>query len=68
MAKKYWVNPPTGTPVGYSTREAAAKAAKSIRGAEVSTRKGPTRTLKALSALLRLGTNKPTKLPRGHRD
>jgi hypothetical protein len=49
---KWWVNPPSGAPVSYSSEAAAKRAAKSVKGAQVSTSKGPTHTLKPLKGLL----------------
>jgi len=61
---KWWVNPPTGTPVSYPTKAAAERAKRSIKGAEVSQTKGPTRTLKVIKDMLRGGTGRGPKLPR----
>ena len=57
---KWWVNPPTGTPVSYSSEAGARRAAKSVKGAKVSQRKGPTIIEKVLKAFVR---DKGTKLP-----
>ena len=60
MAEKWWVNPPTGTPVSYPSRQRAERAAKSVKGATVSPRKGPTIIEKLLKAFV---GDRGTKMP-----
>jgi len=60
MAEKWWVNPPTGTPVSYGSKARADRAAKSVKGASVSKRKGPTIIEKVLKAFVK---DKPGKMP-----
>ena len=60
MAEKWWVNPPTGTPVSYGSESSARRAARSVKGAQVSKRKGPTIIEKVLKAFVK---DKPAKLP-----
>jgi len=57
---KWWVNPPTGTPVSYPTRAKAINAARNVKGAHVSERKGPTIIEKVLKAFV---GDRGTKLP-----
>ncbi len=65
---KWWVNPPTGAPVSYSSEAAAKRAARSVQGAQVSTSKGPTRTLKPLKGFLAAlradNASRPGKAPK----